>query len=443
MSNIPRRGRTLNGIVLSMLSCCIAAVLPAQEWTRFRGPNGTGIGEAPHLPARWNEADLDWKVSLPGTGHSSPVLWGEKIFIGSAEGEGARRLVLCLSAEDGRILWSLPFEAAPFGKHPRNSHASSTPTVDADRVYAVVPSPGSVLVVGLDHAGNFVWRRDLGPFKAQHGYGTSPIVFEDLVVIANEQDGESFVAALDARTGEVKWKAPRRTSEAAYGTPCSFDDGGRPSLILSSHAHGIAAIDARTGEPLWEAPLLDKRAVSSPVIAGGLAIATCGSGGGGNYLIAVRPAAKLDAGAGREAWRLSKAIAYVPTPLAKDDLLFSWGDGGIVTCVEIPSGKVIWQERAGGNYSGSPVWAAGRLYAISEDGEVVAIAAGRKFEVISRTPLGEASRSTPAVAGGRLFLRTASHLMALGGKFRPPASGPRAEPAPPAEKEWLFREEPK
>jgi outer membrane protein assembly factor BamB len=411
--------------------CLIAAALPAQEWTRFRGPNGTGIGDAPHLPARWTDADLDWKVSLPGVGHSSPVLWGERIFIASAEGDGSRRLVLCLRAGDGGVEWSRPFEAPPFRKHPRNSQASSTPAADAERIYAVIPSPASVLAVALDHSGKEVWRRDLGPFKAQHGYGTSPIVFEGLVILANEGDGESFVAALDARTGEVKWKAPRRTSEAAYGTPCIFDDGGGPALLLSSHAHGIASIDARTGEALWDAPLLDKRTVSSPVIARGLAVATCGSGGGGNYMVAVRPCRKVEGEASREAWRLTKSVPYVPTSLARDDLLFLWGDGGIVTCVEVPAGKVVWQERAGGNFSGSPVWAAGRLYAISDDGDAVVLAAGRKYEVLARNPLGEASRSTPAVAGGRLFLRTASHLSAVGGKFRETkASGPRAEAGP-------------
>jgi len=389
-------------------------LLPAQEWTRFRGPEGSGIGRAEGLPARWTDADVDWKVVLPGAGHASPVLWGDRIFLAAAD--GSCRSILCLRAGDGSVEWVRSVEAGPFGKHPRNSLASSTPACDGERVYALVASGAGVLAVALGHDGKELWRREVGPFRGQHGHGTSPALIGGLLVVPCEHDGESSVVALDPRTGEVRWRTPRRSIVAAYGTPCGYDEGGRTAVLLLSQAHGLASLDARTGEPIWEARVFDKRTVGSPIFAGGLAIGSCGSGGGGSYLVAVRAGGKGDVTATHQAWRITRSSPYVPTSIAIDGLLFLWSDIGVVTCVELASGETVWQERVGGSFSGSPVWADGRLYAMSDDGEAVAVAAGRKFEVLGRTALGEPSRSTPAVAGGRIFFRTLTHLVAVGNK---------------------------
>jgi outer membrane protein assembly factor BamB len=421
MRNIPIRFLLLSAMLFTFR-------LTGQEWTRFRGPNGTGVSEDESIavPSTWSEADFRWKVDLPGAGHSQPVLWGEKLFLTGAEEAGARRVIFCLRAEDGGAAWVKRFPSRTFTKHQRNTYASSTPAVDSDRVYAAFSTPESYLLLALDHRGEEAWKRDLGPFKSQHGDGTSPVAIGDLVVLANEQDGESSIIALDRKTGEPRWKSPRRKSEVAYGTPCVYREApDREALLFSSHAHGLSSVDARTGELIWEARVFDKRTVSSPIFAGGLAIGTCGSGFGGNFLVAVRPGGKGDVTSTHLAFKLAKSIPYVPTPVAKGDLLFLWGDGGVATCVELPAGKVVWQERVGGNFSGSPVYAGGRLWCISEDGEVVVIAAGREFKALGRNALGQESRSTPSVAGGRMYFRTLTKLFCVGGNRAEPIPAPR------------------
>jgi outer membrane protein assembly factor BamB len=289
--------------------------------------------------------------------------------------------------------------------------------VDAKRVYAVFSTPASYVITAFDHAGKELWSRDLGAYQSQHGDGASPILFEDLVILGNEQDGESSLIALDRRTGEPRWKTPREPAEVSYTTPCAYlEEDGRPALLFSSHAHGLASVEARTGTPIWEAKVFDKRTVASPLFAGGLALGTCGSGGGGSFLVAVRPGGKGDVTDTRVAYRLTKAMPYVPTPVARGEYLFTWNDLGVVSCAEVSTGKVLWQERAGGNYSGSPILVKDRLFCMSDEGEAVVVSAGKEFKVLARNPLGEGSRSTPAVAGGRLYLRTFSHLISVGGK---------------------------
>ena len=389
----------------------------AQEWTRFRGPNGTGIAEAAPVPVQWTEDDYNWKVELPGVGHSSPVIWGDRIFLTSAISEDARRFVLCYRTTDGQLLWARDFGLAPHTKHQRNSFASSTPALDADHVYVTWTDPQRYTLMALDHHGNDVWNRDLGTFESQHSGGTSPIVYGELVVIGSDQDGQSSLVAVDRLTGRDRWRTPRRPSFVAYSTPCVYKPpGGSVELIFNSGSHGISGIDPKTGKTNWELAVFDKRSVSSPVLADGLLIGSCGSGAGGNYVVAVRPGNIERNIEPQLAYKIDRSAPYVPTPLAKGDLLFLWSDKGVVTCVRAASGTTLWQQRVGGNFSGSPVCVGDRLYCISDEGDVFVLAAAEKFELLGRNPLGEPSRATPAVAGGSMYLRTYSHLVSIGGK---------------------------
>lgn len=411
-----------------MNSCCqrlglcgvligLALGAGAQEWTRFRGPNGTGISSAKSVPAVWTDANYSWKVPLPGSGHSSPVLWGNKLFL-TCGGENNSGLVLmCLNAQDGSTLWSKAFPFPPHPLHKFNDMASSSPVVDAERVYLYWAQPQSQTLLALTHDGTKVWEHELGAFKSQHGGGTSPVLHQGKIILSNEQDGQSFIVALQASTGKELWKTPRETSTTAYSTPCVFQPKGeKPSLIFNSQSHGIYSVDPDTGKVLWEfTKAFDKRSVSSPVVASGLLIGSCGSGGGGNYVVAVRPPAK-PGGQPELAYEIRKSAPYVPTSLAVEDLLFLWGDGGIVTCLYAPTGEIKWQERVGGNFFGSPVFADGRIYCVSTAGEVVVIKASDQFEVIARNKLNELSHATPAVANGRMFIRTEKHLVCIGSK---------------------------
>jgi outer membrane protein assembly factor BamB len=398
-----------------------AALCQAQEWTRFRGPNGTGVSDATTIPAEWTDREVNWKVTLPGIGHSSPVLWGDKMFLTSAFEDTATRLVVCLRAGDGKILWQHKYASSLHTKHKFNSFASSTPCLDDERVYCCWSTPEEYTLLALDHEGNEIWHTNLGPYVSQHSCGVSPVVYGDLVILGNDQgdenhQGVSSLLAVDRRTGDVRWKLDRRTATVAYSTPCVYQpQGGAPELIFNSESHGITSVDPASGRVNWEIDVFSKRSVSSPVIAAGLIFGSCGSGGGGNYVVAVRPPAGKGS-APEIAYKVETSAPYVPTPVALGDLVFLWSDNGIVTCLRAATGDTVWQKRVGGNYHGSPVCVGGKLYCIREDGEVTVVAAADEFKLLGRNPLGEESRSTPAVADGRMYLRSYSHLVSVGGK---------------------------
>lgn len=383
------------------------------EWTRFRGPNGTGVSMADTIPVKWTDKDYNWKVAIPGQGHSSPVLWGDKIFLTTSFDDGNKREVMCLSANDGKVLWTKDFPSKTHNKHKFNSFASATPCVDADHVYAVFSTPDSYTLIALDHNGKEVWQDDFGNYESQHSCGASPIVYKDLVVLANEQDGPSSLIAVDRKTGELKWRTERRVAQqgTAYSTPCVFSQNGNEILIFNSKAHGVSGVDPATGKTLWDAPLLDKRSCSSPIFVGDTLFGSCGSGGGGNYIIAVKPGGKL-------AYQIkgSAEMPYVCTPIANGELVFFWSDKGVLTCVDAASGQVHFQERIGGNFFSSPIRVRDKLYGISTDGECVVVEAGKEYKELARIDLGEACHATPAVAGGKMYIRTFGHLMSLGGK---------------------------
>lgn len=402
--------------IAAMSLCSVAA--GADEWTRFRGPNGSGVSNATSIPTEFSPADWNWRVELPGSGHSCPVFWGDKIFLTSADDEDALRYVLCLSTEDGRTLWSRKYASTAHVKHQFNSFATPTPAVDAERVYVVWSSPEEYSVRALSHDGQEVWHRSLGPYVSQHSCGTSPVVYQDKLILGNDQDGVSFLIALDARSGEVVWQSPRTSREVAYSTPCVYQGpDGRDQLIFNSGAHGMTAIDPNTGERIWElAGMLDKRSCSSPVLAGRWILATCGSGGGGNYLVAVDPDRADSTAQPKQVYKISKSAPYVPTPVYADGHIYLWSDQGVVSCVQADTGDILWQNRVGGRFFGSPIWVAGRLFAMSDAGDLVVVAARDQFELLARNAIEEGSHSTPAVADGVLYLRTFSHLISVGGK---------------------------
>jgi outer membrane protein assembly factor BamB len=413
-------------IAVALTACAYRC--DAQEWTRFRGPNGAGISHAKTIPTQVTESNINWKVALPGSGHSSPVLWGERVFLTSTGDKAGGISVHCLDATGGRVLWTREFALSPFARHQLNSFASSTPTVDAKRVYVVWNEPEHYTLTALDHDGKRIWQRDFGPFVSQHGCGTSPIVYRDKIILLNEQDdakfvkesarsGASSIVAVDALTGKTLWQTPRRSAVVTYSTPCVYQPrNGTPALIFNSQGNGISALDPDSGKVLWAfEEAFDKRSVSSPLIVGDIIVGSCGSGGGGHFVTAIKAG---DATAGRKtelAWQLKKSAPYVPTGIAMGNRLWFWSDGGIVSCVEASTGAIRYQERVGGNYFGSPVWVDGRVFCVSTAGELVVLEAGDKFNVLHRYPLDELCHSTPAVALGRMFIRTEKHLFSLGG----------------------------
>jgi outer membrane protein assembly factor BamB len=409
-------------VAVTMISTATAR---AQEWTRFRGPNGQGQSEAAAtIPVTWTESDYNWKQELPGVGHSSPVIWGDRIFITSGDPDTAARHVVCLSTADGKILWQRDFPGSKYHLHRQNNFAVSTPALDANRVYLAWASADSFILQALTHDGQDIWQVDLGPFKSQHGFGTSPIVVGDEVIITNDQEGETrFLIAVDAATGQERWKISRKYADnrqnASYATPCILDTPTGPELIVCSWAYGITSHDLKTGAVNWEAPVFKLRPVGSPVIVDGLILANSGEGSegkGNNLVVAIKPGSK-DGATPELVYTIPKSSSpYVTTICTAGDLAFLWGDGGIVTCIDAPTGKIHWRERIGGIFYGSPIRVGDRIYCISLDGDVVVLAASPEYKLLARNPLGEASQTTPAIADGKMYLRTLSHLISIGGK---------------------------
>ena len=393
----------------------------AQEWTRFRGPNGTGISTSTGVPVTWNEPDFRWRVTIPGDSHSQPVIWGDRIFLMTATQAGKERALLCLKKTDGKEMWSRQFSQPTHRPGNKNSgYANGSPVVDREHVIACFVSSEHFWVRSFDHAGNELWSRDLGLFESQHGHGASPIIFENTVIVTNDQDGESFVIALDLKSGKPVWKTPRRGIKGgtAYGTPTLLNRPGSPTeLVLSGQGHGLSSLDPRTGAPNWEAPLYDKRMVASPVVAGDLVIGSCGQGGGaGNFLTAVKLGGHGDVAKTHAAYTLNKGTPYVPTPLYLDGRVYLISDAGIATALDAPTGRVIWSERLGAEFFGSPVIIDGKIYCPSTKGEMIVIATGDAFKLLARNPLGEGSHSSPCVDGGRIYMKTFTHLLCIGGK---------------------------
>lgn len=420
--------RFLQGLLIAsaiLLTPPLGGPGQAQEWTRFRGPSGQGISYADTIPTKWNEEDYNWKVTLPGGGHSSPVLWANTVFITSEDRKTNSGILLALHVSDGKILWQKEYALTPYRMNSLNSYASATPVVDADYIYALWPTQKETILAALDHQGNEIWKRDFGGVHCQHGPSISPIVFNDIIVFTHEHENndkadQSAWIAVDRKTGQTRWNLQRQTStKNSYSTPCVYSPTANSSqLIFTSYAHGMTGVDPDTGQVIWEVKsAFLERVVSSPVIAGELLIGTCGKGSSGQRLIAIRPGTKDKSAEPVEAYKIdNSSVPYVPTSLAKDDLLFTFHDRGNISCLRSATGEQLWSEKPAGKFYGSPVWVNGSLYCITTDGQVVVIDAAPTYKLLAVNPLGEKSHSTPAVAGGRMYLRTFSHLISIGGK---------------------------
>lgn len=385
----------------------------ADDWTRFRGENGIGKSDLKGVPTEWNKDDYEWVIDLPGKGHSSPVIQGEKLFVTTGSADG-RRTLHCLNAITGKELWQDSIQLDANHLHKKNSYASGTPAIAGERVYVAFADEKQYTLLAYSLDGERLWSRDLGHFTSQHGQGVSPIVYEGMVIVPDDQMGPSKIVALNAETGEEVWTtADRQFRRTSYSTPMIVKVGGKDEIVCLSGATGLSGLDPKTGKELWQSGELPLRTVASPILGEGLLFASCGSGGRGKFMVAVDP--EKD---GKVITERKQNLPYVPTPIAHEGHLYLWNDDGIVCCIDL-SGDLsenVWRERVGGVYSGSPVLIDGNLYCISEEGMVTVVKASPKFEKLGQSPLGDQSYATPAVANGRVYLRGFGSLACLKAK---------------------------
>jgi outer membrane protein assembly factor BamB len=273
----------------------------------------------------------------------------------------------------------------------------------------------TVVLTALTHEGRDVWRRDVTKSTEPHGYGASPVLVNDVVCVINDNEDAGDLTAVDQKSGEIRWQVPRPNGQSGFSTPCLLDAaGGKKLLVTASTGGGLIVVDPITGMTAWQ--MLEKelpqRCVSSPIVAGSMVLISCGLVNNGLHLIAV------DAGQGgatpHEAYRIKENVPNVTTPIVVDDMLFLWQDRGIVSCHNVKTNERYWRERIGGNFNSSPISVGNRLYCPSRAGEMVVLAADKKYRLLARFPIGEACSATPAVAHDRLYLRTESSLMCIG-----------------------------
>jgi outer membrane protein assembly factor BamB len=390
------------------------------DWVRFRGDNGAGVDTSATIPVEWNAENQLFKTKLPGVGHGSPVVFGQRVFLLAADEKTFDRIPVCVDATSGEILWQDKIGTGKFKGHRFNSPASSTPTVDATHVYFSWGTADQLSVAAYTHKGKPAWSSDLGPVPGGHGFAASPSVVGDLVLLNKDQEsGGGSLLALDSATGKAKWSVPRKSIRLSYSTPCTITVDGRKFLIFTNWQHGFTVIDPKDGKVVSELSTFDlevkERAISSPIVWKDLVIGTCGFTTNPKHCVAVRVAKD---GTLTEVWRIEKAVPHIPSPIIVDDLLYLWDDKGILTCIDPATGDIHYEERVPtrGKTFGSPVSDGKSIFCADEEGNIHAVATGKTFNFLNSNALKELCRSTPALSHGNLYLRTSGHLIAIKGK---------------------------
>jgi outer membrane protein assembly factor BamB len=406
-------------LVIAILLAVQFAASAAENWPCFRGPTGQGVSAEKDLPLTWSlNENVAWRTVVGGTGWSSPIVWGDRVFLTATTADEASGRVLCIDRDTGKILWDKKVvDRLPDKKQPKNSNATPTPITDGKAVYAVF---NGLNIVALDFDGNTLWKHEDPAFSSMHGLGASPILYKNVLIMpcdgndpADRMRGfkqpweGAFVVALDIKTGQEKWRARRGLSRQAHVTPKVIDVAGRP-LLVSAGGDVVQGFDPDKGELLWTVKSQGEGVVPSIVYADGL-VYTC-SGYEAPTIRAIRPDGRGDVTATHVAWESTKDVPMMPSFLYNDGLLFCVKETGVATCLEAHSGTTIWNHRLGGKYSASPVLAAGRVYCLAEDGTTVVFAAGREYKELARNALEGMCQASPAISGGRILVRAGGEL---------------------------------
>ncbi len=401
--------------------------LDAKEgyWPQFRGPHGDGIAAEADLPVKLSETEsVRWKTAIHGKAWSSPVVWGSQVWMTTANEEGTQLSLVCVDKKTGKIVRDdILFRVeTPQFCHKFNSYASPTPVIEEGHIYVTFGSPGTVCV---DTAtGKKIWERT--DFVCNHfrAAGSSPILWNNLLIMNFDGSDHQFVVALDKSTGNTVWNTPRSVDfqdldadgkvkaegdyRKGFSTPHVFEHEGKP-ILLSSGAKAHYAYDPATGKELWRFEDLSSHSpCTRPVIGNGLAYIPTGHGKAGLVALKLGGTGVLDESS--VAWRMTKTFSNKPSVTLVDGMIFVVNDLGIASCVDALSGETIWSNRLGGNFSSSPIYSNGRLYAGNEDGKFFVFEASREFKILAEGEFEDGFMASPAISDNAMFLRTKSHL---------------------------------
>jgi len=393
-----------------------AVSLSASDWPGWRGPHSDGVSDETGIPVRWSQTEnILWKVPIPGRGYSSPIVWGDRIFLTTCEEKKLERLLLCLDRRDGKTLWQQVVLKAPLERiNNLNSYASSTPATDGKFVWVPFQDRDTMFVACYDFEGKLVWSQRPGKFTAQHGFCSSPTLYKDLVILNGDQDGPAYIVALDKMTGAERWRADRPNKVRSYVPPVVFDAAGKKQLILSG-SKCVASYDPDTGKQIWIVDGPTEQFVASLVQTDGVFFLT--GGFPELHLLGIRPDGEGNVTKSHVIWherKNQKTVSYVPSPIAYDNWFFLVSDGGTASCLEAKTGQYVWSERLGRHHSASVVLADALIYFLDDDGQTFVVKAAPKLEVVSKNPLGETCFASPAISRGRLYIRSTKHLYCIG-----------------------------
>ncbi|MFP6572913.1 MAG: PQQ-binding-like beta-propeller repeat protein [Vicinamibacterales bacterium] len=385
----------------------------AQYWPRWRGPSGQGVVTSSNYPDRWNATEnVLWRTGLSGRGNSSPIVWGDYIILTTGRDAGRQLFVQAYRRSNGSLRWET--EVAP-GRpervHSKNGPASATPTTDGKQIFASLGGRG---IVSLDFDGNILWHSEVGSINNYHGPAGSPLLYEDLLIVYQDQRGGGFVAAYDTATGNQVWRTARNAS-VGWGSPIAIRVGDHDELIISSQ-NTVNAYNPKTGDELWHCGGNLFEVIPTPVVAAGLIF--CASGRAGPTL-AIRPGGQGDITDTHIAWSTSRGSPFIPSPVAYDGYLYTINDmSSIITCFDAATGTVMWQQRLGRaireGISASPVVVDNKVFVTSDDGVTFVLKTGPEFELLHTNDIGAQTLASPALVDGIWYIRTVDELIAIG-----------------------------
>jgi outer membrane protein assembly factor BamB len=381
-----------------------------RDWPEFRGPTGQGLSDQTGLPLIWSEQrNVRWKTAIPGKGWSSPVIQDDRIWLTTATDGNTSLRAICVNRNNGTILQNVEIFHldSPGSVNSKNSIASPTPVLEGDHVYLHFGAFGTACI---SQSGRILWRTRLEYDNGQHGPGGSPVLYENLLILNCDGISWQFVAALDKSTGKIQWKKSRNGYQA-YSTPLVVHSAGRDQVI-SAGAYRAIAYEPRTGKEIWQVRYGNGFSnVPRPVYGDGM-VFVC-TGFQQPSLLAVRVDGHGDVTKSHVVWRRDRGVPLTPSPLLVGDELYLINDNGIATCLDALTGKEYWQRRIGGSHSASPLFADGRIYFLSEDGQSVVIAPEKQFRILATNQLEGQTLASMAVSEKSIFVRSSSHLYCL------------------------------
>jgi outer membrane protein assembly factor BamB len=411
--------------LFTVLIALLTASARAENWPGWRGPRGDGSSEEQGVPVRWSSSEnIAWKIPVPYLGHASPVIWEDHVFLIGTDLEKADRVLTAFDRKTGKELWSQQVVNSPLeGKHRLNSFASSTPVADDERVYVSFLDHGKMCVAAYDFAGNEKWKVWPGIFSSVHGYCSSPILFEDKIIINGDHDGDAYLVALKSDSGKTVWKTPRENRTRSYCTPIIREIDGRTQMVLSG-SKSVASFDPHNGTRHWIIDGPTEQFVASLVYSHDLLFVT--GGFPEHHVMSIDPHGSGNVTSTHIGWHhTGKLASYVPSPIVVGDYFLIVSDDGLATCLEAKSGKEQWQKKLSRHSSASLVSAGGLVYFLDDFGVTYVVKPGPVFDVVAvnmllESPEGDNAKevdlcsASPAISQGQIFIRSDKFLYCIG-----------------------------